>query len=211
MVYLNRIYTKTGDDGETSLGDGSRVPKTHLRISAYGNVDELNSVIGLAMSVDLPKEIAGWLLRIQNNLFDLGADLCVPEREPGRDAPDRADTARLSDEESGDEESETTPLRVTAEQVEQLEHWIDSANERLTPLESFILPGGTAVAAHLHHARTVCRRAEIAILQLAAQEPINPQIAIYLNRLSDLLFVLARVCNNNGEDDVLWAPGKSSD
>ena len=187
MVYLNRIYTKTGDDGETSLGDGSRIPKTHLRIIAYGSVDELNSVFGIVMSVDLPKEISSRLFQIQNTLFDLGADLCVPE---------------------SNEPTQHPPLRVTPEQVETLEHWIDSANERLTPLESFILPGGTAAAAHLHHSRTVCRRAEIAVLQLAEQEKINPHIAIYLNRLSDLLFVLARVCNNNGEDDVLWTPGK---
>lgn len=190
MVYLNRIYTKSGDAGETSLGDGSRVPKTHPRIIAYGSVDELNSVIGMALAVDVPEEISGRLLHIQNNLFDLGADLCVPE---------------------SNEPSNSTSLRVTAQQVEQLEQWIDAANERLKPLESFILPGGTAAAAHLHHARTVCRRAEIAVLQLADKEPINPQITIYLNRLSDLLFVLARVCNNNGEDDVLWTPGKSSD
>ena len=186
MVYLNRIYTKSGDAGETSLGDGTRVPKTHLRIIAYGNVDELNSVLGVAKATGLPEEIAGWLGNVQNTLFDLGADLCVPE---------------------SNEPIEHSPLRVTPDQVDTLEHCIDSANERLTPLESFILPGGTAAAAHLHHARTVCRRAEIAVLQLAEKEQINPQIAIYLNRLSDLLFVLARVCNNNGEDDVLWTPG----
>lgn len=186
MVYLNRIYTKTGDAGETSLGDGSRVPKTDPRIVAYGTVDELNAILGLVLTTELPENVAGWLENVQNTLFDLGADLCVPE---------------------SDEPAEHTPLRVTAEQVETVERWIDSANEKLKPLESFILPGGSPASAHLHHARTVCRRAEIAVLHLADNEAINPQVVIYLNRLSDLLFVLARVCNDNGADDVLWEPG----
>lgn len=186
MVFLNRIYTKTGDTGETSLGDGCRVPKTDLRISAYGGVDELNSILGITIASGLASDLAAHLFRIQNDLFDLGADLCVPESDSVPQYP---------------------PLRVTAEQVEQLEHWIDAANEQLEPLKSFILPGGSLAAAHLHHARTVCRRVEIGVLELAARDRINPQVIIYLNRLSDLLFVYARVANQNGRDDVLWVPG----
>ena len=188
MVYLNRIYTKSGDGGQTSLGDGSRVAKTHRRIVAYGGVDELNSVLGLAIAAGLPEPIAGRLRQIQNDLFDLGADLCVPEAEQ----PPAA-----------------SPLRVTAAQHETLERWIDAANEHLAPLTSFVLPGGTPAAAHLHHARTVSRRVEIGVVALAAEERVNPHVAIYLNRLSDLLFVLARVCNGNGAQDVVWVPGQS--
>lgn len=186
MVYLNRIYTRTGDDGTTGLGDGARVPKTHPRIVAYGGVDELNSVIGVALCADLPDLIAGRLRQIQNDLFDLGADLCVPE------SPDDAQSLRL---------------RATPQQTERLEHWIDEANERLKPLSSFILPGGMATAAHLHHARTICRRVEIDVLKLAEFESINSQVLMYLNRLSDLLFVWARVCNEDGARDILWEPG----
>lgn len=186
MVYLNRIYTRSGDAGETGLGDGTRVPKTDLRIVAYGGVDELNSVLGVAMAAGLPAEIAERVRHVQNDLFDLGADLCVPEGA----APDAP-----------------PPLRVTAGQVATLEKWIDAATEKLQPLESFVLPGGTLAAAHLHHARTVCRRVEIEVLRLAASARINSQAAIYLNRLSDLLFVLARLCNNGGAKDVLWRPG----
>lgn len=188
MVYLNRIYTRSGDAGETSLGDGQRVPKTHPRIAAYGGVDELNSVLGVALAAKLPEEMARRLLRIQNDLFDLGADLCVPE--------------------SG-EKCEHPPLRVTPRQVEALERWIDEATEQLEPLTSFVLPGGTPAAAHLHHSRTVCRRVEIDVLRLMAQEPVNPNVAVYLNRLSDLLFVLARVANNGGKSDILWTPGEN--
>ena len=190
MVCLNRIFTRTGDDGTTGLGDGTRVPKTHPRIGAYGGLDELNSVIGLALLAELPVWIQDHLKQIQNDLFDLGADLCMPETE----VP-----------------PEHTPLRATAAQTERLEHWIDAANERLQPLTSFVLPGGSAGATHLHHARTVCRRVEIEVLNLAEYEPINPQVNMYLNRLSDLLFVLARVCNDNGSRDVLWSPGKFRD
>lgn len=186
MVYLNRIYTKTGDGGETSLGDGSRVSKTDRRIAAYGGVDELNAILGITLTSGLEADLAAIIQRIQNDLFDVGADLCVPET----DAP-----------------PEYPPLRVTTAQVEQLERWIDTANERLQPLTSFILPGGSPSAAHLHHARTVCRRVEIGVLELSERDRINPQVVIYLNRLSDLLFVFARVANDDGKADVLWIPG----
>lgn len=188
MVFLNRIYTKSGDAGQTGLGDGTRVPKTHPRIAAYGGVDELNSVIGVALTTELPDDVRRQLTLIQNDLFDLGADLCVPE----------------TDQPLGYE-----PLRVSAQQVETLEHWIDEHNEQLTPLTSFILPGGSPASAHLHHARTVCRRVEIGVLKLSETERINSHTTIYLNRLSDLLFVLAQVCNNNGADNVLWVPGQN--
>jgi cob(I)alamin adenosyltransferase len=186
VVYLNRIYTKSGDTGETSLGDGRRVPKTDLRIRSYGGVDELNAVLGLAQTVCYGNAFSSWITHIQNDLFDVGADLCVPESD--------VDLAYV-------------PLRVTAAQVEQLEHWIDSVNERLQPLTSFILPGGSLLAAHFHVARTVCRRVEIGVLELSAVERVNPQVVIYLNRLSDLLFVLARAANDDGRSDVLWVPG----
>jgi cob(I)alamin adenosyltransferase len=187
MVYLDRIYTKSGDEGQTSLGDGSRVPKTDSRIVAYGTVDELNSLIGVVIVAGPPEAVASQLRHIQNDLFDLGADLCVPAAS-GPDAEGR--------------------LRVDSEQVSQLEHWIDSATAQLEPLKSFVLPGGTSASAHLHLARTVCRRAEIKVLALAESAPINPQVTIYLNRLSDLLFVWARLCNDGGKSDVLWVPGK---
>lgn len=186
MVYLNRIYTKTGDAGETSLGDGRRVPKTAARIIAYGCVDELNSNLGSILASAESADFKPWLLRIQNDLFDVGADLCIPE---------------------SDEPLSYQPLRVTTSQVLQLEQWIDEANEKLEPLKSFILPGGTVTAAQLHIARTVCRRCEIEVLKLSSLEQINSQIAIYLNRLSDLLFVLARCANDNGRGDILWVPG----
>lgn len=188
MVYLNRIYTKGGDTGETSLGDLSRVPKTHPRINSFGTVDELNSVLGIARTTQLPSELDVWLERIQNDLFDLGADLCVPET-PNPEYP---------------------PLRITAEQTARLEGWIDQINDGLKPLTSFILPGGSPASAWLHLARTVCRRAEIAVWQLIGeQHPINDEVPKYLNRLSDLLFVLARHCNDQGRQDVLWIPGKN--
>ncbi len=187
MVYLDRIYTKSGDQGQTSLGDGSRVPKTDSRIVAYGTVDELNSLIGVVVVGGPPEPVASGLKHIQNDLFDVGADLCVPAA-PGPEAEGR--------------------LRVTPEQVMQLEQWIDAATERLQPLKSFVLPGGTTASAQLHLARTVCRRAEIKVLLLAESTPINPQVTIYLNRLSDLLFVWARLCNDAGKSDVLWVPGK---
>ncbi len=186
MVFLSRIYTKSGDSGETGLGDGSRVAKDHARVAAYGEVDELNSLLGLllASSPDCPE--AAILRAIQNDLFDLGADLCVPQ------TPDEAEGASL---------------RVVAAQYERLEQAIDRLNERLEPLRTFVLPGGTVAAAWLHLARATCRRAERAIVTLAHTEPVNPHARIFLNRLSDFLFVLARVANDNGRSDSLWVPG----
>ncbi len=186
MVYLSRIYTKTGDHGDTGLGDGSRVPKDHPRVTAYGGIDELNALLGVYLTqVQTDNELADLVRGIQNDLFDVGADLCVP----------------ITD---GDK-----ALRVRAEQAERLEKVIDRYNERLQPLKSFVLPGGTTAAAWCHLARTVCRRAERDVVTLSHAQKINPQVIVYLNRLSDLLFVLARVCNNDGKDDVLWEPGKS--
>ncbi len=192
MVYLSRIYTKSGDQGETGLGDGSRVPKDHPRVAAYGDVDELNAVLGLAVAQGLAgaesAELAALLRGIQNDLFDVGADLCVPEA--GAESAGR--------------------LRVRPEQVTRLEAIIDRYNADLAPLTSFVLPGGTPAAAWLHLARTVCRRAERQVVTLSRSETLNPQLVIFLNRLSDLLFVLARVCNEGGRADVLWVPGKSA-
>jgi cob(I)alamin adenosyltransferase len=186
MVFLSRIYTKSGDAGDTGLGDGTRVPKDHARVTAYGEVDELNAALGLVVSTcpDCPE--AAFLRDVQNDLFDVGADLCVPP---------------AADEQAGQ------ALRVTAAQPERLEQAIDRLNERLQPLRSFVLPGGSVAAAHLHLARTVCRRAERAVVSLMRAEPVNPQVLIYLNRLSDFLFVLARVANDDGRADVLWVPG----
>ena len=190
MVYLNCIYTKTGDTGETSLGDGRRVLKTDPRIGAYGTVDELNSVLGCVIAAGPSAEMIRILTRIQNDLFDVGADLCIPE---------------------SDEPLPYTPLRITSTQVTQLERWIDAATAKLEPLTSFILPGGSMVAAQLHVARTVCRRTEIEVLRLVQVERINSEVVIYLNRLSDLLFVLARCANDDGKNDVLWIPGAHRD
>ncbi len=185
-VNLTRIYTKLGDGGETHLGDMSRVPKTHPRIEAYGDVDELNAQLGVTLTVDgLPGGYATWLRRIQNDLFDVGADLAVPET-PGSDAPERK------------------RLRVTAEQVTWLEGACDEVNATLQPLRSFVLPGGTAAAAQLHVCRTVCRRAERRALLV---EGANPEIVRYLNRLSDLLFILSRGANDG--EEPLWEPGGS--
>ncbi len=186
MVYLNRIYTRGGDQGETSLGDGRRVAKTDARIIAFGETDELNSVIGLARTVPLSESVDRWLGEIQNDLFDLGADLCVPE---------------VAGSEGGG-------LRVVPEQVAKLESWIDEINESLQPLTSFVLPGGSVGSAWLHLARTTCRRVEVSVWALMASESVNPEVAKYLNRLSDLLFVLAQFVNNRGESSVLWVPGK---
>ncbi|HEX3952373.1 MAG TPA: cob(I)yrinic acid a,c-diamide adenosyltransferase [Stellaceae bacterium] len=189
MVRLTRIYTRGGDAGQTSLGDGSRVAKASPRVEAYGTVDEANATIGLAR-LHADPETDAMLARIQNDLFDLGADLCTPE--DGRiSSKDRAAGA----------------LRIVAPQVERLEHEIDAMNAELRPLDSFILPGGTAAAAHLHLARTVTRRAERLVCALAVAEPVNPEAVKYLNRLSDHLFVLGRRVNDNGASDVLWQPG----
>lgn len=186
MVFLSRIYTKTGDQGDTSLGDGSRVFKDHPRVAAYGSVDELNAVLGL-LACQSPCDISPWrevLAGIQNDLFDVGADLCVPHRE-----------------------GEDKKLRVLPGQAERLERLIDKHNEGLAALRSFVLPGGTSASAWCHLARTVCRRAERDVVALARQETVNPQVVVYLNRLSDLLFVLARYWNDQGKRDVLWVPG----
>jgi cob(I)alamin adenosyltransferase len=190
VVRLDRIYTRGGDSGETSLGDGRRVSKAALRIAAYGTVDELGAVLGLARTHALPAGMDAWLGRIQNDLFDLGADLCVPEEE-------------RSDRHS---ERERTRLRVSAEQVAWLEQRCDEVNEGLTPLTSFVLAGGSPGAAVLHLARTVCRRAERETVALAAAEDVGATALHYLNRLSDLLFLLARAANPPGAE-VLWVPG----
>lgn len=190
MVVLNKIYTRTGDDGTTALGTGERVRKDGLRVSAYGTVDETNAVIGVARVAlgDSEGAVAEMLARIQNDLFDLGADLCVPDR--GETLP-------------------YEPLRISSGQVDRLEADIDRLNGDLQPLKSFILPGGTPVAAALHQARTVCRRAERLIVELAAEpdEPVSPDAIKYINRLSDFLFVTARYVNDRGNGDVLWVPG----
>lgn len=188
MVTLSRIYTRTGDAGETALGDGRRVAKDHPRVAAYGSVDELNAALGLLVACgNVPAE-AELLRTIQNDLFDVGADLCVP---PAANEPPGA------------------RLRITPEQVVRLEQAIDRLNANLHPLKSFVLPGGTPAAAWCHLARTVCRRAEREVITLGHGEPVSPQVIIYLNRLSDLLFVLARVYNDQGRADVLWQPGKT--
>lgn len=191
MVVLNRIYTRTGDKGATALGDGTRVPKQSLRVEAYGTVDETNATVGLArlQAADVAGgEMDAALARIQNDLFDLGADLCRPN-------PDK------------DGEAKYPVLRVTQAQVDRLEAEIDAMNADLAPLRSFVLPGGSALAAHLHLCRTVSRRAERLTVALAAEEAINPPSATYLNRLSDWFFVASRAANGNGAGDVLWVPG----
>lgn len=192
MVRLTRIYTRGGDKGDTSLGNGERVAKHDPRVAAYGTVDEANATIGLVrfhLGSAGPASDADQILgRVQNDLFDLGADLCRPESGTPKDPP---------------------PLRVTAAQVARLEGEIDRLNADLAPLTSFVLPGGTAGAAYLHLARTVVRRAEREMTALARSETVNPEAIRYINRLSDLLFVLARVLNNGGAQDVLWEPGRN--
>ncbi|WP_230292460.1 cob(I)yrinic acid a,c-diamide adenosyltransferase [Croceicoccus sp. Ery5] len=188
MVRLNKIYTRTGDDGTTGLVDGSRLPKHHARMEAIGAVDEANCAIGIAV-VALGDDPTGALLRrVQNDLFDLGADLATPLADGGDFAP-----------------SEMV-LRMVESQTAWLESAIDDANERLEPLTSFILPGGSEAAARLHIARASARRAERSVVAMAAEVPVNPAASAYINRLSDLLFVLARLANDGGRDDVLWVP-----
>ncbi len=186
MVVLSKIYTKTGDKGETGLGNGDRVPKYALRVSSYGTVDEVNATVGMARlhGGDMNEALA----RISNDLFDLGADLCTPDIENDATAP-------------------YPRLRIITPQIDRLEREIDVMNDRLTPLRSFILPGGSALAAHLHVCRTVCRRAERLVVELAAAEPVNPEAVRYLNRLSDWFFVAGRIANEDGARDVLWVPG----
>jgi cob(I)alamin adenosyltransferase len=205
MVYLSRIYTKTGDDGTTALGDGRRVPKDHARVAAYGSVDELNAALGLALAARPARLYAGLLRSIQNDLFDLGADLCVPEsgQAEGGGAEPAGETGR-----GAGGGGNAAALRVRGSQVERLERAIDAINSKLKPLRSFVLPGGSPLAAWLHLARTVCRRAEREVVALARQEKVNPQAAIYLNRLSDLLFVMARAASHDRE--TLWVPGGGS-
>ena len=185
MIKLNKIYTKTGDGGDTALGDGERVLKDSLRVSAYGNVDELNASIGI-ITLYANTELKRKLKNIQNDLFDIGADLCVPisEKNKGR-------------------------LRLSTNQIETLELEIDEMNSILEPLNSFVLPGGCRSATFLHMARTICRRAERSVVSLRSQEKINDNTLVYLNRLSDWLFVASRVENQENSSEVLWAPGKN--
>ncbi|CUH86841.1 Cob(I)yrinic acid a,c-diamide adenosyltransferase [Phaeobacter sp. CECT 5382] len=187
MVVLNKIYTRTGDKGDTALGNGTRVAKHDARVNAYGPSDELNAFIGVARLQAADKRDAA-LSRIQNDLFDLGADLCRPDM-------------------AQDAEAESPPLRVVQAQVDRLEAEIDAMNKDLSALRSFVLPGGSALAAHLHVCRTVARRGERLATELASVEAINPIAVTYLNRLSDWFFVASRAANDNGAKDVLWVPG----
>ena len=187
MVVLNKIYTRTGDTGETALGDGTRVAKHSARVEAYGTVDEANATIGMAR-LHATGETDAALARIQNDLFDLGADLCRPGMEL-------------------DDQAEYPPLRVSGAQVARLESEIDAMTKVLEPLRSFVLPGGSPLAAHLHLARTVSRRAERHATDLATSEDVNPAAIRYLNRLSDWCFTAARMANDEGRADVLWVPG----
>lgn len=187
MVVLNKIYTRTGDKGTTALGNGDRVSKHDARVNAYGTSDELNAFVGVAR-LAAEDTMDERLALIQNDLFDLGADLCRPDLEK-------------------DAEAEYPPLRMVEAQVKRLEAEIDEMNAALSPLRSFILPGGAALAAHLHVCRTVARRAERLTTELAGDEEVNTYVITYLNRLSDWFFVAARVANENGENDVLWVPG----
>ncbi|MFV0293406.1 MAG: cob(I)yrinic acid a,c-diamide adenosyltransferase [Paracoccus sp. (in: a-proteobacteria)] len=189
MVVLNRIYTRTGDDGDTTLSDGSRVAKHDRRVEAYGTVDELNATLGLCR-LHAHDEISGQIATIQNELFDLGADLSRPDI-------------------AGDASAPHPVLRITDDQTQRLEHEIDAMNAHLTTLRSFILPGGNTLAAYLHMARTIARRAERRTTALAAISDTNPAALRYLNRLSDWLFVAARIANLDGGGDILWVPGAS--
>jgi cob(I)alamin adenosyltransferase len=192
MVRLNRIYTRTGDDGTTGLGSGKRVAKYDLRVAAFGTVDETNACVGVARlaTAEAFPALDAMLMRIQNDLFDLGADLCTPFT---------------------DEPLPYEPLRIVQEQVERIEREIDELNADLAPLRSFVLPGGSPASAHLHMARTVCRRAERLMVELVAQpgERVGSAAMKYVNRLSDFLFVASRWVNDRGAKDVLWVPGKN--
>jgi cob(I)alamin adenosyltransferase len=191
MVVLNKIYTRTGDDGTTALGSGRRVPKYDLRVEAYGTLDETNAAIGIARlyTRETQAKLDAMLARIQNDLFDLGADLCFPDET--KDTRGR--------------------LTVSGAQVERLEREIDELNKDLEPLRSFVLPGGSPASSHLHLARTISRRAERLIVALAARtgEPVSETVLRYVNRLSDFLFVAARYANDNGKSDVMWVPAKN--
>lgn len=190
MVKLNKIYTRTGDDGSTGLVDGSRLSKDSLRVSAYGDVDETNAAIGLVRLHLQNQKIDTMLGRVQNELFDLGADLATPWPEDGQSDPDYA-------------------LRIVDTQVTRLETELDALNSDMEPLKSFVLPGGSAPSAYLHQARTICRRAERTIVALSQEATVNPQALAYINRLSDFLFVMGRWCNRQGEGDILWKPGET--
>ena len=182
---LDKIYTRTGDEGKTSLGDGSRLPKFHARVAAYGSIDEANSVIGMALLQVQDRDVHQTLRHIQNDLFDVGADLCQPLKK-GKDMP---------------------VLRITEEQVIWLETRIDHFNAELEPLTSFVLPGGSPSSSYLHLARTVTRRAERDVVRLSTEDAVNPAVLRYVNRLSDLFFVLGRFLNDKGREDVRWHPG----
>lgn len=193
MVVLNKIYTRSGDDGTTALGDGTRIAKNAARVNAYGTVDETNAIVGVARlhtNTDKLASLDAMLMRIQNDLFDLGADLCTPDRG---------------------EKLEYEPLRIINAQVDRLESEIDTLNAELEPLRSFVLPGGHAAAAHLHHARTVARRAERLMTQTASDhsEPVSSAALKYINRLSDFFFVASRWVNARHSGDILWVPGKT--
>ncbi|WP_299929824.1 cob(I)yrinic acid a,c-diamide adenosyltransferase [uncultured Pelagimonas sp.] len=191
MVVLNKLYTRTGDKGDTALGNGARVAKYDARVEAYGTSDELNAIVGLAR-LHAGGEMDAQLSRIQNDLFDLGADMCQPDMDK-------------------DDEAEYPPLRMVQAQVDRLETEIDAMTAVLEPLRSFILPGGSALSANLHQCRTVARRAERLAVALAAVETVNPAAVKYLNRLSDWFFAAARIANDNGREDVLWVPGANRD
>ncbi|NNE58630.1 MAG: cob(I)yrinic acid a,c-diamide adenosyltransferase [Hellea sp.] len=188
MVKLNKIYTRTGDDGSTGLVDGSRLSKASARVRAYGDVDETNAVIGLAKLHIKARSLQDMLSRIQNDLFDLGADLATPLPAEGQSDSEYA-------------------LRMIPAQSKRLETELDELNADLEPLDSFVLPGGSAAASYLHQARTVCRRAERVVVEMIAVDAVNPDALVYLNRLSDFLFVAARWCNDKGKNDVKWVPG----
>ena len=186
MVVLSKIYTKKGDDGKTELGDGKRIVKFSTRVEAYGTVDELNAMIGTITSMNIETKLDSCLERIQNDLFDLGADLCLPEDTTGHINPE--------------------PLRVEKSLTERLESEIDNMNKRIDPIRSFVLPGGSEIAAKLHLCRTICRRAERLVVKLIENEKVNKEALKYLNRLSDWFFVAARVSNDDGKKDILWKP-----